>query len=204
MAAETASPPCSSDARSSVATGSSQTRRARIEGERLQAGVDHRTVLGRAAHHRRPDEQARLEGRDGPAVAVAVPAVIGVHEDVGAALQLGIEPARRFELEAAGAGAGNGQAVDAVARQQITGPPGPVDRLDDRVAPLVPTAKVLSAHGRSRISQNCSRLGSRLSIRPQLIDKLFPVLHVQVASTRAILRRAAYPCLHFIGVVTVE
>jgi hypothetical protein len=32
------------------------------------------------------------------AVAVAVAAVIGVHEDVGAALQFGIDAARRLEL----------------------------------------------------------------------------------------------------------
>jgi len=35
---------------------------------------------------------------------VAVPPVIGVHEDAGAALQFGIKPARRLELESAGAG----------------------------------------------------------------------------------------------------
>src|SRR5437870_5381611 len=55
-------------------------RRARIEGERLEAGVDDGAVLGRAAHHRRPDEEARLEGSGRGAVAVAVAAVIGVHE----------------------------------------------------------------------------------------------------------------------------
>jgi hypothetical protein len=55
-------------------------RRSRAEGERLEAGVDDGAVLGRAAHHRRPHEEARLEclGR----VAVEVTAVIGVHEDV--------------------------------------------------------------------------------------------------------------------------
>src|ERR1700730_10727426 len=37
------------------------------------------------------------------AVAVGVAAVIGVHEDVGAALQFGVDAARRFELEGAGA-----------------------------------------------------------------------------------------------------
>jgi hypothetical protein len=45
-------------------------RRARIEGRRLKAGVDDGTVLGRAAHHRRPHEKARLEGLGRRAVAV--------------------------------------------------------------------------------------------------------------------------------------
>src|SRR5271166_2530684 len=45
-------------------------RRPRIEGERLEPGVDDRPVLGRPAHHRRPDEETRLEGREGAAVAV--------------------------------------------------------------------------------------------------------------------------------------
>jgi hypothetical protein len=47
-------------------------RRARVEGERLQAGVDDRTVVGRAAHHRRLDEKARLEGLGRGGVAVEV------------------------------------------------------------------------------------------------------------------------------------
>jgi hypothetical protein len=78
-------------------------RRARVEGERLQAGVDDGAVVGRAAHHRRPHEKARLEGLGRGAVAVEVTAVIGVHEDVGAALQFGVDAARRFEFEGAGA-----------------------------------------------------------------------------------------------------
>src|SRR6266446_9022484 len=79
-------------------------RRARIEGERLEAGVDDGAVFCRAAHYRRPGEEARLEALEGPAVAVAITPVIGVHEDVGAAFQFGVNAARRRELEAAGAG----------------------------------------------------------------------------------------------------
>ena len=108
-------------------------RRTGIEGERLEAGVDDGAVLGRAAHRRRPDEEARLEGLGRGAVMVEIAAVIGVHEDVGAALQLGIDPARRLELEGAGAGPGDGRARDAVARQQVTGLPGLVGRLGDRL-----------------------------------------------------------------------
>jgi len=35
-------------------------RRAGIEGERIEAGVDDRTVRGWADRRRRPDEEARL------------------------------------------------------------------------------------------------------------------------------------------------
>jgi hypothetical protein len=49
-----------------------------------------------SARYRRPDEEARLESLD--RVAVEVTPVIDVHEDVGAALQLGIDSACRFEL----------------------------------------------------------------------------------------------------------
>src|SRR5438067_2552066 len=61
-------------------------RRPGIESERLQARIDNRAVLGRPAHYRRPHEEARLEGMRRLAVAVEITAVIGVHEDVGAAL----------------------------------------------------------------------------------------------------------------------
>jgi hypothetical protein len=60
----------------------SQRRGPRVEGERLQARIDDRTVLRRAAHHRRPHEKARLERLRRRAVAVEGAAVIGVHEDV--------------------------------------------------------------------------------------------------------------------------
>ena len=90
-------------------------RRPRVERQSLEAGVDDCAVLGRAAHHRRPHKKAWLEGLGRLAVTVAVPPIIGVHQDIGAALQLGIEPARRLELEAAGAGPGDGRALDAVA-----------------------------------------------------------------------------------------
>jgi hypothetical protein len=44
-----------------------------------------------------------------------VAAVIGIHEDVGAALQFGIDAARRFELEGAGAGPGDDRVTPSVA-----------------------------------------------------------------------------------------
>jgi hypothetical protein len=58
-------------------------------------------------------EEARLEGLRRGAVAVEVAAIIGVHEDVGAALQFGVDAARRFELEGAGARPSDGRAVNA-------------------------------------------------------------------------------------------
>src|SRR5207253_4780260 len=107
------------------------------------AGVDDGAVLGRAAHHRCPNKEARLEGLGRAAVAVEIAAVVRVHEDVGAALQFGVDAARAFELESAGAGPGDNRAVNAVARQQVTGMPGLVGRLYDRLAALVPAAQVL-------------------------------------------------------------
>jgi len=58
-------------------------------------------------------------------------------------LQFGVDPASRLELEAAGAGPGDGRTFDAVARQQVASAPGPIDRLGHRLAPLVPAAQVL-------------------------------------------------------------
>src|SRR5204863_9810430 len=88
-------------------------------------------------------EKARLEGFGRSAVAVEVAAVIGVHEDVGAALQFGVDAARRFELERAGAGPGDGRAVDAVARQEVAGAAGLVGGPGDRLAALLPAAQML-------------------------------------------------------------
>ena len=80
-----------------MAAGSSpDQRRAQVESQRLEAGVDDGAVRGRAAHHRGPDKEARLEGFGRGAVMVEVAAVIGVLEDVGAALQFGIDAARRI------------------------------------------------------------------------------------------------------------
>src|SRR5438552_4535760 len=54
-------------------------RRAGIEGERFEAGIDDRAVLGRAAHHRRPAKEALLEGLGRGAVAVELAAgLLGV------------------------------------------------------------------------------------------------------------------------------
>jgi hypothetical protein len=95
VAPEMPSLPCSSEARSSV--------------ERLIT----------VAH----TKKARLERLGRGAVMVEVAAVIGVHENVGASSQFGIDAARRFELEGAGAGPGDARALDAVARQGVVGAP---------------------------------------------------------------------------------
>jgi len=58
-------------------------------------------------------------------------------------LQFGIDAAHRFELEGAGAGRGHDRAVDAVARQEVTGMAGLVGGLGDRLAALVPATQVL-------------------------------------------------------------
>jgi hypothetical protein len=80
-----------------VATGSSQTSGGpESKASVLRPASTIARVLGRAAHHRRRHEEARLEGLGRGAVAVEVAAIISVHEDVGAALQFGIDAARRF------------------------------------------------------------------------------------------------------------
>jgi hypothetical protein len=58
-------------------------------------------------------------------------------------LQFGVDAARRFELEGAGAGPGDGRAFDAVARQQVAGMAGLVGGLGDRLAALLPAAQML-------------------------------------------------------------
>jgi hypothetical protein len=113
-----ASLPCSSEARSYVAAGSSQTS----GGPESKASAFNPastmapSSAGRLITHR-PHEKARLEDLGRGTVAVEIAAIVGVYEDVGAALQFGVDAARRFELE--GAGAGDGRAFDAVARQQV-------------------------------------------------------------------------------------
>ena len=97
-------------------------RQPRIKGQSVEAGIDDRMVLGRAAHHGGPDKEARLERVGRRAVAVAVPPVIGVREDVGAALQFGIDPLATSDSKLPAL------AVDAVARQEVANPPGLVDR----------------------------------------------------------------------------
>src|SRR5882672_6602893 len=80
-------------------------RHARVDARRLEAGVDDGALRRRPAHHRGEHEQRMLEARQrsGPFVA----RVVGVHEDVGAGLDL--VPRARFHLEheAAAAGAGD-------------------------------------------------------------------------------------------------
>ena len=56
-------------------------------------------------------------------------------------MQLGIDAARRLELE--DAGAGDRRARDAMARQQVAGPAGLLGGLGDRPVPLVPAARML-------------------------------------------------------------
>jgi hypothetical protein len=64
-------------------------------------------------------------------------------EDVGEALQFGVDAARRFELEATGARSRNRLAGDAVAYQQVTGPPRLVGGLCDRQVAFLPLSCVV-------------------------------------------------------------
>src|SRR5260370_27833806 len=84
-------------------------------------------------------------------------------EVVRAALQFGVDAARRFELETAGPGAGDIRAVDAVAHEEIAGPAGLLGGLRDRLAALLPAAQMLrraviglqSGKGEMRASAIC-------------------------------------------------
>jgi hypothetical protein len=58
-------------------------------------------------------------------------------------LQFGVDAARRFELEGAGTGPGDGWAFDAVTREQVAGAAGLVGSPGDRLAALLPAAQVL-------------------------------------------------------------
>src|SRR5438067_25563 len=118
-------------------------RRTGIHAERLEPGIDDGAVLARPAHHRGPDEKARVEGADRLAILVEIAAVIGVHEDVGAALQFGVDAAPGLELEGAGAGAGDVAALDAVPGEKVAGHAGLLGRALDRLLPLFPGPQML-------------------------------------------------------------
>ena len=93
---------------------------AAIDGEAFQAAVDDHPVVGDPAHHRRQYEQAMLKLMHRVAIGVQDSAIVSVHEDIGAGLNLGIDAAGSLETEGAGAGAtdnrrrqaGGGQIVD--------------------------------------------------------------------------------------------
>jgi hypothetical protein len=62
-----------------VAAGSSQTSGGpESKACALSPASDDRAVVGRAAHHRRPHEKARLEGLGRRAVVIEIAAIIGV------------------------------------------------------------------------------------------------------------------------------
>jgi hypothetical protein len=75
VAPEMPSRPCSSEARSQVAAGSSQTTGGPESKASALRPASTIAVLGRAAHHRRSHEEARLERLGRGAVAVEVAAI---------------------------------------------------------------------------------------------------------------------------------
>jgi hypothetical protein len=112
-----------------VAAGSSQTSGGR---ESKASALKLESTMARSAARRliTVAQTKRLGSKSlgRLVVAVAVAAVIDVHEDVGAAMQFGVDPARRLELEAAGAGPGDRRAVDAVTRHGSARPCRPPRR----------------------------------------------------------------------------
>src|SRR5579875_3905625 len=118
-------------------------RRPRIESKRLQSGIDNGALLVGAAHHRRPHEQTRPKSADGRAVAIEIAPIIGVHEDVGAALQFGIDAAFRLERKAAGTGPGHDRTGNAVLLEKVARLCRLAGRRIDRPPPFVPPPQVL-------------------------------------------------------------
>jgi len=89
-------------------------RRRPIDCERLGAGIDGHLVLAIGRHHRRQHIERRREGKR-LAVLLAHARIVGIHEYVGADLQLGERPGH---VEGMGAGAAAG---DDRARNPIGG-----------------------------------------------------------------------------------
>src|SRR5439155_18507626 len=70
-------------------------RQPRVDARSLEPGIEHRAVGGRRAHHRGEHEKALLEAR--PAFLPDVAVVVGVHEHVGARLDLVEDAARALQ-----------------------------------------------------------------------------------------------------------
>jgi hypothetical protein len=85
----------------------------------FEAGIDDRAIRGRRAHHGREHEQAVLELGVAAAIDAADAGVVGVHERVGAALQLIVDAARRFEPERTGAGTGDRLAAEVIGSERV-------------------------------------------------------------------------------------
>ena len=117
-------------------------RHAGVDAGGFQAGIDDGDVGSGAAHHRGPHEEAVLEARNA-ALGPVVLRVIGIHEDVGADLQLVVYLARRFEQIGAGARAGDLAARQAGLCRQRQGCFHRIDRRGDRGAALPDTPKML-------------------------------------------------------------
>ncbi len=120
-----------------------------IDRRSLVAGVDHGTIRHRLAHHAGEDEERVLEAAEGRAVGLAIAGVIGIHEDVGAGLDLVPDAGLGLQLMGARAGAGDDLAGQAVMLEPLDRVAGGKSGALDRLAPLVDRAHVL---GRAVIS----------------------------------------------------
>ena len=88
----------------------------------LQPGIADGPVGLRLRHDRGPDEQAVLEFVDEGAGFVLHALIVGVHEDVGAALHLVVDAGTALEIIAARAGAADDRAVEALGLQHADRP----------------------------------------------------------------------------------
>ncbi len=80
-------------------------RHATVDSKGLEPGVDDAPIVSRRAHHRGTHEQRVLVGIERSAVVAQIAPIVGIHEDVGADLQLGVDAARRLVLVGARAAA---------------------------------------------------------------------------------------------------
>src|SRR5262245_54694493 len=106
----------------------------------FESRVDHRTSRSRHAHDRRPYVEALLEPRK---TLPAVAAVVRIHEDVRARLQLVVNAACLLEKKRAGTGAGDHLAVQPLVLDEIARAPGLLYCLPDRRTALLDRAQML-------------------------------------------------------------
>src|SRR5215813_11377044 len=79
-----------------------------IDSQRLEPRIDDEPLGRRRAHDGGINKERMFEGVEGLAVAALVARVVGIHEDVRARLQLGVDPARSLVLVGTRARPGDG------------------------------------------------------------------------------------------------
>ncbi len=114
-----------------------------INGQCFQSGVNDRALGNRVAHDRRQYEQALLEVAQRFAVLVEVTVVVGIHEYVGAGLDLIVDAAAGLVQIRPGAGTGDDFWLDTMFVQHLHGHAHLLHSLGDRIAPFRRGTRVL-------------------------------------------------------------